>query len=195
MASFYPEEEIAKSVEVLLHVIEDTPIGNRLREGLQDTPKRVMRMYEEVFGGYNQDPSEILNATFEEDGCETYRGMVIVKDIQFYSHCEHHMVPFYGVAHVGYIPNKKVVGLSKICRLVEMYAKRLQVQERLTDQIATALTENLNPMGVIVVIEAEHLCMAMRGVKKPGAKTLTSSITGEFNEPATRAEFLNLIGK
>lgn len=161
------------------------------REGLKDTPLRVAKMYEEIFAGYYQNADDILTTTFDENHDE----MVIVTDIPFYSHCEHHMVPFFGKAHVAYIPKGKVVGLSKIARLVDMYARRLQIQERLTQQIADTLQNKLEPLGVMVVIEAEHLCMSMRGVKKPGTKTITSAIRGVFkdNQNNARSEFLSLI--
>lgn len=173
-----------------------------LREGLLDTPKRVAKMYEEVFGGYKIDPHELLERTFAEDagieeanegGVNYLQGMVIVRDIKFYSHCEHHMVPFFGTVHVGYIPNKKVVGISKIARVVDAYARRLQIQERLTKQIADTIQEVLNPQGVMVVVEAEHLCMKMRGIKNPCADTVTSTVRGLFEQAPTRQEFLQLI--
>lgn len=162
------------------------------REGLEDTPKRVSKMYEEIFGGYKQDPKAILSATFEDP---SHQEMVIVKDIPFYSHCEHHMVPFFGKAHIAYIPNGRVVGLSKLARLTECFAKRLQIQERLTSQIADAIDETLSPLGVAVVIQAEHLCMAMRGIKKPGSNTVTSALRGVFrdNTNNARAEFMSLL--
>jgi GTP cyclohydrolase I len=140
--------------------------------------------------GYQQDPEAILrSALFEED----YRQMVVVKDIPFYSLCEHHMLPFFGKAHVAYIPNGKITGLSKVARVVDVFARRLQVQERMTTQIKECIQNTLNPLGVMVVIEAEHLCMQMRGVQKPGAVTTTSDFTGAFNRPETREEFMNLI--
>lgn len=162
------------------------------REGLEDTPKRVSKMYEEIFGGYKQDPKAILSTTFEDP---SHQEMVIVKDIPFYSHCEHHMVPFFGMAHIAYIPNGRVVGLSKLARLTECFAKRLQIQERLTSQIADAIDETLSPLGVAVVIQAEHLCMAMRGIKKPGSNTVTSALRGVFrdNTNNARAEFMSLL--
>lgn len=172
------------------------------REGLVDTPARVAKMYEEVFGGYKIDPYELLERTFAEDagieevkadGINYLQGMVIVRDIKFYSHCEHHMVPFFGTVHVGYIPNKKVVGISKIARVVDAYARRLQIQERLTKQIADTIQEVLNPQGVMVVVEAEHLCMKMRGIKNPCADTVTSTVRGLFEQAPTRQEFLQLI--
>ena len=173
------------------------------REGLVDTPARVAKMYEEIFGGYKIDPYELLERTFtedagieeaDEDGVINYlQGMVIVRNIKFYSHCEHHMVPFFGTVHVGYIPNKKVVGLSKIARVVDAYARRLQIQERLTKQIADTIQEVLSPQGVMVVVEAEHLCMKMRGIKNPCADTVTSTVRGLFEQAPTRQEFLQLI--
>lgn len=172
------------------------------REGLIDTPKRVAKMYEEIFGGYKIDAHELLERTFAEDagieevkadGINYLQGMVIVRDIKFYSHCEHHMVPFFGKVHVGYIPNNKVVGISKIARVVDAYARRLQIQERLTKQIADTIQEVLDPQGVMVVVEAEHLCMKMRGIKNPCADTVTSTVRGLFEQAPTRQEFLQLI--
>jgi GTP cyclohydrolase I len=173
--------------ELLLAVGEDPD-----RPGLQDTPARVARAYAETFAGLWQDPYEILSTTFDENHDE----LVLVKDIAMYSTCEHHLVPFHGVAHVGYIPGSdgRVTGLSKVARLVEVYARRPQVQERLTRQIAEALDEVLKPQGVIVVIEAEHLCMAMRGIRKPGTTTVTSAVRGIFRESAaTRSEAMSLV--
>jgi GTP cyclohydrolase I len=162
-----------------------------LREGLQDTPARVARMYEEVFSGIDTDPEEVFSVIFSEK----HEELVLVKDIPFYSMCEHHLVPFYGVAHVGYIPRAgRVTGLSKLARAVETIAKRPQLQERITSDVADTMMKKLDPYGVIVVIEAEHMCMTMRGVKKPGAKTVTSAVRGVFAEDAvTRAEVLSLI--
>jgi GTP cyclohydrolase IA len=161
------------------------------REGLRDTPSRFARAYEEMFRGLRQDPAEILTTTFELGHDE----LVLVKDIEVASTCEHHLVPFYGYAHVGYIPGTdgRITGLSKLARLVDVYAKRPQVQERLTTQVADSLCRLLEPAGVIVVVEAEHLCMTMRGVRKPGAKTLTSAVRGQLRNPATRAEAMSLI--
>jgi GTP cyclohydrolase I len=173
--------------ELLLAIGEDPD-----RDGLQDTPARVARAYREMFAGLYTDPDSVLNTMFDEEHDE----MVIVKEIPLYSTCEHHLVSFHGVAHVGYIPGKegRVTGLSKIARLVDLYAKRPQVQERLTSQIADALVKKLDPSGVIVVVEAEHLCMAMRGVRKPGAVTTTSAVRGQFKtSAASRAEALDLI--
>nr|WP_255363298.1 GTP cyclohydrolase I FolE [Geodermatophilus sp. DSM 45219] len=173
--------------ELLLAVGEDPD-----RPGLQDTPGRVARAYAEIFAGLWQDPAEVLSTTFDEDHDE----MVLVKDIPMYSTCEHHLVPFHGVAHVGYIPGEdgRVTGLSKLARLVEVYARRPQVQERMTSQIADALADVLKPRGVLVVIEAEHLCMAMRGIRKPGASTVTSAVRGVFRDSAaTRSEAMSLV--
>ncbi|WP_207797175.1 GTP cyclohydrolase I FolE [Arthrobacter glacialis] len=172
--------------EILLAIGEDPE-----RSGLIDTPKRVAKAYAEVFSGLHSDAAEILGTTFDI----AHQEMVLVKDIPFYSTCEHHLVPFHGSAHVGYIPGDdgRVTGLSKLARLVDIYAKRPQVQERLTTQIAEALVEHLKPRGAIVVIECEHMCMSMRGVRKPGAKTVTSAVRGSLHEPATRAEAMSLI--
>ncbi|OFX14510.1 MAG: GTP cyclohydrolase I FolE [Alphaproteobacteria bacterium RIFOXYD12_FULL_60_8] len=163
------------------------------REGLKGTPERVVRAYEEFFEGYHQDPVEILRRTFEEtDG---YDEMVILKDIRLESHCEHHMVPIIGKAHVAYLPKRRVVGISKLARLVEVYAKRLQIQEKMTAQIANTINEVLEPAGVAVVIEAAHQCMTTRGVHKPGVTMVTSRMLGVFRDnPATRKEFLAMIG-
>ncbi|MGY1608228.1 MULTISPECIES: GTP cyclohydrolase I FolE [unclassified Geodermatophilus] len=173
--------------ELLLAVGEDPD-----RPGLRDTPARVARAYAETFAGIWQDPGEILATVFDEDHDE----LVLVKDIPMYSTCEHHLVPFHGAAHVGYIPGEdgRVTGLSKLARLVDVYARRPQVQERMTRQIADALAEHLKPRGVIVVIEAEHLCMGMRGVRKPGSTTVTSAVRGVFRDSvATRAEAMSLV--
>jgi GTP cyclohydrolase I len=173
--------------ELLVAVGEDPD-----RPGLRDTPARVARAYAETFAGMRQDPHDVLSATFEENHDE----LVLVKDIPMYSTCEHHLVPFHGVAHIGYIPGDdgRVTGLSKLARLVEVYARRPQVQERMTSQIADALHDVLKPRGVLVVIEAEHLCMAMRGIRKPGSTTVTSAVRGLFRESAaTRAEAMSLI--
>ncbi|OHR37495.1 GTP cyclohydrolase I FolE [Corynebacterium sp. HMSC075F02] len=175
--------------ELLIAVGEDPD-----REGLKETPARVARAYREVFAGLFEDPSEVLAKTFNED----HQELVLVKDIPIYSTCEHHLVPFFGVAHIGYIPGKdgRVTGLSKLARLVDGYAKRPQVQERLTSQVADALVERLDPTSAIVVIEAEHLCMAMRGIRKPGARTVTSAVRGGFKADArSRAEAMALIRK
>lgn len=167
-------------------------IGENIdREGLLDTPKRVAKAWAEWTSGYSQDPAEILR-TFK-DGGESYNSLVLVRDIQFYSLCEHHLAPFFGRAHVGYIPNGRIVGLSKLSRVVDCFARRLQVQERLTEQVADALSKALSPKGVGVVIEARHLCMESRGICKPGSITVTSALRGVLmDEPDTRAEFLSL---
>lgn len=179
-------QSIAQHVEQLLVHIGDDPT----REGLQRTPHRVGEAIQFLTQGYHQDPEAILRAAlFEED----YRQMVVVKDITFYSLCEHHLLPFFGKAHVAYIPNGKITGLSKIARVVDVFARRLQVQERMTTQIKECIQNTLNPLGVMVVIEAEHLCMQMRGVEKQHAVTTTSDFTGAFNRPETREEFMNLI--
>ena len=181
------QPRIEKAIrEILLAIGEDPD-----REGLQDTPKRVAKSYAEIFAGLHQDPADLLATTFAIE----HEEMVLVKDIAFFSTCEHHLVPFHGTAHIGYIPSEdgKVTGLSKLARLVEVYARRPQVQERLTTQIVEALMANLNPRGAIVVIECEHLCMSMRGVRKPGAKTVTSAVRGQLRETATRAEAMSLI--
>lgn len=164
----------------------------RGREGLIDTPKRVANMYDEIFEGYLLNPADILSTRFSIPD-EARRDIVIVKDIQFYSICEHHMLPFFGKVHVGYIPGKQVVGLSKIGRLVDCYAKRLQIQERLTMQIANDLHRYLNTEGVIVMVEAEHLCMSMRGLQKPGTKTVTYHYLGKFQKSEMRQEFMSML--
>lgn len=161
------------------------------REGLRDTPARVARAFKENFAGLWQDPKEVLTTTFDIG----HEELVIVRDIEVFSHCEHHLTPFHGVAHVGYIPRGKITGLSKIARLVDVFARRPQVQERLTTQIADAMMEILNPLGVIVIIDAEHLCMSMRGVKKASARTTTSAVRGALRDPATRAEAISLIAQ
>jgi GTP cyclohydrolase I len=173
--------------ELLLAIGEDPE-----REGLRDTPARVARAYREVFAGLRQEPRDVLTTTFDIG----HEEMVLVKDIEVYSTCEHHLVPFHGVAHVGYIPNVdgRITGLSKLARLVDLYARRPQVQERMTTQIADALVEILEPRGVIVVVECEHLCMSMRGVRKPGSRTVTSAVRGVMQSAAaTRAEAMSLI--
>lgn len=174
-------------IEMLLKELGEEPA----REGLQRTPARVRRSLDFLTAGYGQDPVSVLNqAVFNEDCNE----MVLVKDIEFYSLCEHHMLPFFGRAHVAYIPDGRIVGLSKIPRLLEMVARRLQVQERLTNEVATILSQVLVPKGVGVVVEAQHLCMQMRGVQKQGAYAITSAMVGEFeSDPKTRAEFLQLV--
>jgi GTP cyclohydrolase IA len=162
------------------------------RDGLRDTPARVARAYAEIFAGLYIDPDSVLDKTFDEQ----HRELVLVKDIPIFSSCEHHLVPFHGVAHVGYIPGVagRVTGLSKLARVVDLYARRPQVQERLTGQVADAIVRKLDPRGVIVVIEAEHLCMSMRGIRKPGSRTTTSAVRGMFqSSPSSRAEALSLI--
>lgn len=168
------EEKVKEAVKLLLEGIGEDPE----REGLKDTPDRIARMYTELMAGYDDSPSNHLNRTFQAENNE----MVLEKDIVFYSMCEHHMMPFFGKAHIAYIPNGKVVGLSKLARCVETYARRLQIQEKMTAQIADALMEELKPQGVMIVVEAEHLCMTARGVKKPGSKTVTVVTRGEFAE-------------
>jgi GTP cyclohydrolase I len=160
------------------------------REGLLDTPARVTRMYEEIFGGYEADVDEVVGVTFDEN----HEELVIIKDIVYYSQCEHHMAPFFGKVHVGYIPSGKVAGLSKFARLVEAVTRRLQVQERITSELADILDRVLKPHGVMVVVTGEHLCMCSRGVKKPGSETVTSAVRGDFrSNAALRAEFLALL--
>ncbi|MFE3452736.1 GTP cyclohydrolase I FolE [Nonomuraea sp. NPDC059194] len=179
---------IEKAVREILYAIGEDPD----RDGLLDTPARVARAYAEQFSGLNQSPEDVLNKVFDVDHDE----MILVRDIEVYSTCEHHLVPFYGLAHVGYIPNDKgqVTGLSKLARLVDVFARRPQVQERMTSQIADSLMRVLEPRGVIVVLECEHLCMTMRGVRKPGAKTMTSAVRGDFRtSDKTRAEAMALI--
>jgi GTP cyclohydrolase I len=179
-------EELALHYKEILRLIGENPA----REGLEKTPFRVAKAIQFLTQGYALDPKEILSsAKFRED----YREMVIVKDIEIYSLCEHHMVPFIGKAHVAYIPDKYITGLSKIARVVDIYARRLQVQERLTMQIKEAINDTLKPLGVAVVIEAQHLCMAMRGVQKQNSVTTTSDFVGAFERDKTRAEFLHLI--
>ena len=181
-------DRIEKAVrEILLAIGEDPD-----RDGLQKTPKRVARMYAEVFAGLQEDPEHHLKVQFETGHDE----MVMVRDIPFYSMCEHHLMPFVGRAHVAYIPGERgmITGLSKLARLVEAYARRPQVQERLTTQVADKLMEVLEPRGTLVVVEAEHQCMSMRGVQKPGSLTITSAVRGQFRNTATRAEAMHLIG-
>ncbi len=176
-----------KAVRDLLVAVGENPD----RDGLRDTPARVARAYEEIFRGMRMEPDEVLTTTFDLGHDE----MVLVRDIELYSTCEHHLVPFHGVAHIGYIPNVdgRITGLSKLARLVDVFAKRPQVQERLTTQIADSLMRILEPRGAIVVLEAEHLCMSMRGVRKPGARTTTSAVRGSLRDAVTRAEAMALI--
>lgn len=162
------------------------------REGLSDTPSRVVKAYDEMFAGYDQDPAKILGRTFEE--VSGYKDMVLIRDIVFHSHCEHHMVPIHGKAHVGYLPDGKVLGLSKIARLVDVFAHRLQTQESMTAQIADQIQSVLAPLGVAVMIEAEHMCMVMRGIRREGSQTITTAFTGRFSEDSDeRARFFDLI--
>jgi GTP cyclohydrolase I len=179
------EEAIKTAVVMMLKAIGEDPT----REGLRETPRRIAEMYRELFAGLSHDPAEVLGVTFDEGHSE----MVIVKDIPFYTVCEHHFLPFHGVAHVGYIPRGRVVGISKLARAVEILARRPQLQERLTSQIADSVMTNLEPNGVGVVLEGEHMCLTMRGVKKPGSKVVTSAMRGAFKNVATRAEFMALI--
>jgi GTP cyclohydrolase I len=183
----FDHERAEAAVRELLAAVGEDPD----REGLRDTPARVARMYAEVFAGLRQQPEDVLTTTFDLGHDE----LVLVKDIEVYSTCEHHLVPFHGVAHVGYIPSDagRITGLSKLARLVDVFAKRPQVQERLTTQIADSLVEILQPRGVIVVVECEHLCMSMRGVRKPGSRTVTSAVRGQLRDVATRAEAMSLI--
>jgi GTP cyclohydrolase I len=183
----FDEKRAENAVRELLLAVGEDPD----REGLRETPARVARAYKEIFAGLWQSPEDVLTTTFDLGHDE----MVLVKDIEVYSTCEHHLVPFHGFAHVGYIPatSGKITGLSKLARLVDVYARRPQVQERLTTQIADSLMDILEPRGVIVVVECEHMCMSMRGIRKPGAKTTTSAVRGQLRDPATRAEAMSLI--
>ncbi|WP_026257781.1 GTP cyclohydrolase I FolE [Actinopolymorpha alba] len=183
----FDHERAERAIRELLVAVGEDPD----REGLKETPARVARAYAEMFAGLRMTPDAVLSTTFDLGHDE----MVLVKDIEVWSVCEHHLVPFTGVAHIGYVPNDRgqITGLSKLARLVDVFAKRPQVQERLTTQIADSLVRILEPRGVIVVIECEHLCMTMRGVRKPGAKTVTSAVRGQLRDPATRAEAMSLI--
>ncbi|MGW7357488.1 GTP cyclohydrolase I FolE [Streptomyces sp. NPDC054802] len=183
----FDEKRAENAVRELLIAVGEDPD----REGLRETPARVARAYREIFAGLWQEPEDVLTTTFDLGHDE----MVLVKDIEVYSTCEHHLVPFRGVAHVGYIPSTtgKITGLSKLARLVDVYARRPQVQERMTTQIADSLMEILEPRGVIVVVECEHMCMSMRGIRKPGAKTITSAVRGQLRDSATRNEAMSLI--
>ncbi|MFM2159593.1 MAG: cyclohydrolase [Actinomycetota bacterium] len=185
--SEFDQARAEKAVTELLIAIGEDPN----REGLRDTPGRVARALKENFAGLWQTPEEVLSTTFDIG----HRELVIVRDIEVFSHCEHHLTPFHGVAHIGYIPGERgqITGLSKLARLVDVYAKRPQVQERLTSQVADAMVDVLNPAGVIVVIDCEHLCMSMRGVRKSEARTITSAVRGQLRDPATRAEAMSLI--
>jgi GTP cyclohydrolase IA len=185
--AFIDEPRIEHAVREILEAIGEDP-G---RDGLLDTPRRVAKMYADIYAGLHEDPGRHLKLTFEEGHDE----MVMVKDIPLYSMCEHHLVPWIGRAHVAYIPNTdgRITGLSKLARLVDVYARRPQVQERLTTQVADALVEHLRVQGVIVIVECEHLCMSMRGIRKPGARTITSAVRGQLRDPATRAEAMSLL--
>jgi GTP cyclohydrolase I len=182
-------EEAEEAVRVLLRWTGDDP----LREGLRDTPKRVVKAYEELFSGYRDEPTEVLSRVFEE--VEGYDDIILVRDIPFFSHCEHHVVPFYGVAHIAYYPSEDgVVGLSKLARLVDVFSRRLQTQEALTAQIVGAIDRHLHPRGCAVMIEAEHMCMSMRGVRKQGAQTVTTQFTGVFrDDPTEQVRFLTML--
>ncbi len=183
-------EEAMSAVRVLLRWAGDDPD----REGLVGTPDRVARAYEEFFAGYHDNPVEILSRTFEET--EGYDELVVLKDIRFESHCEHHMVPIIGKAHIAYLPDRRVVGISKLARVLEVYARRFQIQEKMTAQVATTIQAVLQPRGVAVVVDASHQCMTTRGVHRPGVSMVTSSMLGVFRDnPETRREFLTLIGK
>lgn len=182
------KDRIERAVKEILYAIGEDPD----REGLKDTPARIARMYEEIFAGINENPKDHLKVYFQE---EKYEELVLVKDIAFYSTCEHHLVPFFGKAHVAYLPKDgRLCGLSKLARIVESVAKRPQLQERITGTVADALMDTLKPYGVVVVLEAEHMCMTMRGVKKPGSQTVTSAVRGLFNKDVkARAEVMSLI--
>lgn len=183
----YDEERATAAVRELLIALGEDPD----REGLIETPARVARAFKENFEGLWKSPEEVLTTTFDIG----HEELVIIRDIEVFSHCEHHLTPFHGVAHVGYIPRGKITGLSKVARLVDLFARRPQVQERLTTQIADAMVKILDPMGVIVIIDCEHLCMSMRGVRKSQARTTTSAVRGVLRDPATRAEAISLITK
>ncbi|WP_277051176.1 GTP cyclohydrolase I FolE [Ruania albidiflava] len=189
MERVYDSAGVERAVRELLRAVGEDPD----RPGLRDTPARMARSYAEIFSGLRQDPEDVVQTFFDID----HEEMVIVRDIEVYSTCEHHLLPFHGVAHVGYIPSEAgtVTGLSKLARLVDVYAKRPQVQERLTTQVADALVRLLDARGVIVVVECEHLCMSMRGVRKPGSRTVTSAVRGMMRNSATRAEAMSLIAR
>jgi len=181
-------EEAEQAVHTLLRWLGDDPA----REGLLDTPARVVKAYEELYSGYEMSAADLLGRTFDE--VAGYDDIVLVNNISFHTHCEHHMVPVIGKAHVAYLPNGSVLGLSKIARVVELFARRLQTQESLTAQIATAIQDNLDPKGVAVMIEAEHMCMSMRGIKKQGSTTMTTTFTGAFkNDPDEQARFMTML--
>jgi GTP cyclohydrolase IA len=181
-------EEAEAAVRTLIAYAGDDP----RRPGLLDTPSRVVKAYGEIFGGYNECPADVLDRTFSEIG--TFDDLVLVRDIPFHSHCEHHMMPFVGKAHIGYVPIKEVIGLSKLARLVEVFARRLQTQEHLTSQITTAIQEILQPHGVGVMLEAEHMCMSMRGIRKHGSSTVTTLFSGQLrDDPVAQARFFSLV--
>ncbi len=181
------QNKIKQAVISIIEALGDDPE----REGLADTPRRIAEMYSDIFSGMAENPEDHLKIGFEEG----HQEMVIARDIPFYSMCEHHLLPFHGMAHIGYIPNGRVVGASKLSRVVDVYARRLQLQERLTTQIADTIVSALEPRGVAVILEAEHLCMTMRGIRKPGSRMVTSAMRGLFRQrAATRSEFLTLIG-
>lgn len=181
------QEQAEEAVRTLILWAGDDPS----REGLIDTPRRVVRAYREFYKGYQEDAEEMLDRVFEE--VEGYRDMVLVRDIPFYSHCEHHMVPFVGKVHIGYYPTRGVVGLSKLARVVDVYARRLQTQESMTAEIAEAIEAALKPGGVAVLVEAEHMCMSMRGVQKQGSSTMTTQYTGRFRDPAEQVRFFTMV--
>lgn len=181
------QEQAEEAVRTLLLWAGDDPS----REGLLDTPRRVAKAYKEFYKGYDEDPGEVLDRVFEE--VEGYQDMILVRDIPFYSHCEHHMVPFVGKAHIGYYPSNGVVGLSKLARLVDVFARRLQTQETMTAQIAQAIEKALQPRGVAVLVEAEHMCMSMRGVQKQGSSTMTTQYTGLFKEATEQVRFFTMV--
>ncbi|KFC67571.1 GTP cyclohydrolase 1 [Bosea sp. LC85] len=181
------QEQAEEAVRTLILWAGDDPS----REGLLETPQRVAKAYKEFYRGYSENPDDILDRVFEE--VENYQDMVLVRDIPFHSHCEHHMVPFVGKAHIGYYPAKGVVGLSKLARIVDVYARRLQTQEAMTAQIARIIDKALEPRGVAVLVEAEHMCMSMRGVLKQGSSTLTTQYTGVFKDPAEQVRFFTMV--
>jgi len=181
------QEQAEDAIRTLIAWAGDDPS----REGLRGTPRRVAKAYREFYKGYGDDPDHILDRVFEE--VESYQDMVLVRDIPFYSHCEHHMVPFVGKAHIGYYPSKGVVGLSKLARIVDVFARRLQTQETMTAQIAHTIDRALKPRGVAVLVEAEHMCMSMRGVQKQGSSTMTTQYTGRFSDPAEQVRFFTMV--
>lgn len=187
MKSQSTKQQKRKTIEAIIGYIGDNPD----REGLLQTPERVVRSWERLYGGYKQNAKDVLKTSFVEGACDE---MVILKEIEFYSTCEHHMLPFFGKVHIGYIPNGKVVGISKLARLVEVFARRLQIQERLSTQIADSVMAELQAKGCMVIIEAQHFCMTARGVEKQQSKMMTSAVRGCFKDSNTRSEFLRLIG-